>query len=146
MNQSSSFLPAAAALTIALAVAPAFAGVIPYAAQLTAAAEVPPVDSAASGAVQGTYDSGTKTLTWTITYQGLSGDVTGAQFHGPAKPGATADATVAITSPYASPIQGSAAISDQQFRDLRRGAWYLSVVTTKYPDGEIRGQLGVVRP
>lgn len=128
-------------LSAGLAALPAYAAVIPYSAQLTAAAETPPTESTGTGSFQGTYDTDTKVLTWTLTYEGLSGPVTAAHFHGPAKAGLKADPVLPIDPPYDSPIKGTSTLTDAQYKDLKRGAWYVNLHTDKYPDGELRGQI-----
>jgi hypothetical protein len=124
-----------------LSAAPAFADQVKYTADLTASAETPPTDSTGTGTVDATYDTDTKMLTWTITYQGLTGDVTAAHFHGPAAVGEKASPVVPIDAPYTSPISGSATLTDPQAADLQAGMWYFNLHTAKYPDGEVRGQL-----
>src|SRR5271166_1915978 len=62
---------------------PALAIIIPIQATLTGAGEVPPNNSPAKGLMQGTFDTDTNTLEWTVTYTGLSGAPIAAHFHGP---------------------------------------------------------------
>ena len=124
-----------------LMVAPTFADEVKYHADLTAAQETPATDSAGTGALDASYDTSSKMLTWTVTYDGLTGDVVAAHFHGPAAAGAKAPPVVPISAPYASPIKGSATLTDQQASDLKGGMWYVNLHTAKYPDGEIRGQV-----
>ena len=134
-------LTAAAALSLVMLAAPAFADQVAYHADLTAAQETPPTDSTGTGSRDATYDTSTKTLTWTVTYTGLTGDVTAAHFHGPAAMGAKADPVVPLEAPFASPIKGSATLTDAQATDLQAGMWYFNLHTAKYPDGEVRGQV-----
>lgn len=131
----------AATAVLAFSAMPAFAEVVKYSADLTAAAEVPPTDSAATGKLEATLDTDTKVFTWTVTYDGLSGDATGAHFHGPAAEGANADVALPLADPLASPINGNATLTDDQITQLQGGQWYLNVHTAKFPDGEIRGQV-----
>ena len=131
----------AALSAVAMMAAPAFADQVKYTADLTASAETPPTDSTGTGTVDATYDTATKMLTWTIDYQGLTGDVTAAHFHGPAPVGEKASPVVPIDAPYTSPISGSATLTDPQAADLQAGMWYFNLHTAKYPDGEVRGQL-----
>ena len=79
-------------------------------------------------------------LTWTITYSGLSGKATAAHLHGPAKEGENAGPMITL-SPLASPIKGSAILTDDQSKALTGGEIYINVHTAKYPDGDIRGQV-----
>jgi CHRD domain len=133
---------AGTALAVALALgAPANAAAISFKADLTGAQETPPTDSKGKGAADVAYDAATKTLTWTVTYSGLTGPATAAHFHGPAKVGSKASPVVPITGDLKSPIKGKATLTDQQAKDLQAGLWYLNIHTAKFPDGEIRGQL-----
>ncbi len=131
----------AATAVLAFSAMPAFAEQLKFSAELTAAAEVPPTDSAATGKVEGTFDTDSKVFTWTISYDGLSGEATGAHFHGPAAEDASADPVVPIADPLASPINGNVTLTDEQATQLQGGSWYFNVHTAKFPDGEIRGQV-----
>ncbi len=82
-----------------------------------------------------------KTITWTVTYSGLSGPAKAAHFHGPAPAGKAAGVVVPITGDLSSPITGRAALNDGQIGDLRAGQWYVNIHTEKVPGGEIRGQV-----
>ncbi len=85
--------------------------------------------------------SATKTLTWTVTYSGLSGPVTAGHVHGPAAPGANAGVLVPFSGDLASPIKGSATLTDAQISDLEAGKLYVNLHTADNKPGEIRGQL-----
>jgi hypothetical protein len=120
--------------------AAAFAEVVNLKAELKAANEVPPNDSAATGATEATFDTATKTLTWTVTYSGLTGPAIGAHLHGPGEHGKNAGIAVPFNF-VKSPIKGSAVLSDTQAADLMGGKWYVNIHSEKHPGGEIRGQL-----
>ncbi|MEO6396354.1 MAG: CHRD domain-containing protein [Devosia sp.] len=141
MNKLVSTLAALVAFAAIGTAAPAFAEQVKYMAALSSAEEVPPTNSAATGTVDATFDTETKVLTWTITYDGLTGDATAAHFHGPAAPGANAGPQVPIEGPLTSPISGTATLTDAQAADLAAGMWYFNVHTAQHPDGEIRGQV-----
>ena len=112
---------------------------------LIPSSEVPPTNSAGTGATYVTLDLKNDKLSWTIKYSGLSGAVTGAHFHGPAAVGANADVAVPIKGDMLSPIKGEATITDEQKTQLLEGKWYVNLHTAANPDGEIRGQLIVNR-
>lgn len=131
----------ATGIALVLSTAPAFAEMVKYKVDLTSAEEVPSTEAAATGMADVTYDTDSKMLTWSITYEGLSGEATAAHFHGPAMVGENAKPVVPIVAPLASPIAGDATLTDAQVADLEAGKWYLNVHTAKYPDGEIRGQV-----
>jgi hypothetical protein len=101
----------------------------------------PGVTSTGKGSAMATLDTATKTLTWTVDYSGLSGPATAAHIHGPADPGANAGIVVPFTGDLASPIKGSATLTDAQIAQLEAGKWYVNIHTAANKGGEIRGQL-----
>jgi hypothetical protein len=101
----------------------------------------PGVTSSGKGTATVSLDTATKTLTWTVDYSALSGPVTAAHIHGPAAPGANAGVVVPFTGNLASPIKGSATLTDAQIADLEAGKWYVNLHTEANKAGEIRGQL-----
>jgi hypothetical protein len=119
----------------------AWAAQITFKADLSGANEVPPVSSAGKGAATATLDTATKTLTWTVDYSGLSGPVTGAHIHGPAAAGTNAGVVIPFTGDLASPIKGSATLTDAQIADVEAGKYYFNLHTAANKPGEIRGQL-----
>ncbi len=131
--------PASAAVAKPKAVAAT--GPVEFTATMTAAAEVPPKTSSGTGDVLATLDPKTKVLTYTVTYEGLTGPATMAHFHGPAAVGANAPIAVPLSAPLDSPIHGTATLTDAQMKDLMSGKWYANVHTAANPGGEIRGQM-----
>jgi len=135
-------LSMAMAVLCALASGVALADTVDLKADLEPSSEVPPRVSRGHGALSATFDTSTKTLTWTATYAELSGPATMAHFHGPAPVGQNAKVQVPIDrSALASPIKGSATLTEQQVTDLMAGQWYFNVHTSQNPTGEIRGQV-----
>lgn len=122
----------------ALFALPAVAETLEYTAALTAAAEVPPTDSQATGAASVTVDTDAHTVSWVVTVNELSGDATAAHIHGPASETETAPPVIDMSEAI---MEGSGEISDEQISALKDGKYYVNVHTEKYPDGEIRGQL-----
>jgi hypothetical protein len=66
-------------------------------AELSGEAEVPPVETAAMGMADVRVDETAMTVTWTLAYEGLSGEPTAAHIHGPATPEETAPPVVDLT-------------------------------------------------
>jgi hypothetical protein len=111
---------------------------------LSGAQQVPAVDSPGKGVANLTYDAATRVITWTITYNGLSGPVTMAHFHGPAAQGENASPQIWLTvkgAPVENPIKGQATLTPDQAKDLAAGKWYVNLHTAAHPAGEIRGQV-----
>jgi hypothetical protein len=101
--------------------------------------EVPPNSSGGSG--MGKVNLSGNSLSWTITYSGTTGPVTAGHFHGPATSSANAGVVVPFAGPLASPITGSATLTDAQVADLKAGKWYINLHTAANPGGELRGQV-----
>jgi len=132
-------LPAVAAWAGPLQAAP-----ISFKVPISGGQQVPLVETQGYGIADLTYDPDTRILTWTVTYNGLSGPITAAQFHGPAQPSKNAPGLVSLTkqgSPMESPITGSATLTAEQSRQFAAGQWYIGITTAAHPDGEIRGQV-----
>jgi hypothetical protein len=113
-------------------------------AALLASSEVPQTTSSGRGEATLNYDRTRHRLSWTITYGGLSGSATGVELHGPALPGQTAPAVLALVpagTPPTSPLQGAVTITPEQAADLLAGKWYVNLETVANPQGEIRGQI-----
>ncbi|WP_206997355.1 CHRD domain-containing protein [Trinickia mobilis] len=131
-----------AVLLWAVATGAAYADTVALKADLEPSSEVPPKTSHGHGALTATFDTSSKALKWHIRYEGLSGPAVAAHFHGPAPVGQNADVQVPIPKDkLASPIDGSATLTDSQVADLMAGKWYFNVHTAANPSGEIRGQV-----
>jgi len=117
------------------------AAVTNYKANLGGAAEVPPVTTAGKGTAQINVDSATKQVSWRVDYTGLSGPPAAAHIHCGAAAGANAGVAVPLGTKLASPIEGSAAMTDAQLADLTAGKCYVNIHTAANKDGEVRGQL-----
>jgi hypothetical protein len=115
----------------------ALAEVITYKAALAAQGN----DSKGTGNAQVTFDTTTKVLTWTVTFDGLTGPATAAHFHGPAAAGANAGVAQLIANNPTSPATGTATLDDAKAADLMGGRWYVNIHTAANRGGEIRGQV-----
>ncbi len=140
-----SFRSTAAALWVGIALSacssmPMGSSGATFTASLSGASEVPPTTSTGTGTLEAKLDTGTKVLSWTLTYSGLTGPATAAHIHGPAMPGSNAGVIVPFGS-ASSGSTGTATLTDAQIADLMAGKWYSNVHTAANPGGEIRGQL-----
>lgn len=109
------------------------------------ASVVPPAQTVGLGQLDAVYDRSTRLLRWKASWSQLSGAVTSVDFRGPAGPGETAPTTLIWAGPYGSEYEGRATLTPDQERALLRGRWYVNVATDSRPNGEIRGQVRVVR-
>lgn len=141
MNSSLRTGLAGTVLALGLFATPALGDTLDFIALLTGAEEVPPVEVTGTGDLQATFDTETMVLTWTITYDGLSGAATAAHFHGPADPGENAGPVVPISGGFDSPISGEATLTEDQAADLMAGKWYFNIHTAAHAGGELRGQV-----
>jgi hypothetical protein len=100
--------------------------------------ETPAVTTSATGNVSASYNKVTRTLTYTVTYAGLT--PTMGHFHIGA-PGVAGP--VVITYPYLnySPISGSTLLSQVQEDALLAGNMYANLHTATNQGGEIRANL-----
>ena len=132
----------AAIAASALLAGPALAETMHFKAALSPQSEVPPhPDLKASGSVEATLDTASMKLTYTATYDGLTGKATMAHFHGPAAVGKNAGVMVPVTGAVTSPIEGSATLTADQVKAFEAGDVYFNVHTDANKGGEIRGQL-----
>ncbi len=131
---------AAACLIAACAAGAARAETVAFRGALSGATQVPAKASDGKGTATASLDTATKVLTYQVEYAGLSGPATAAHFHGPADPGANAGVVVPFAPP-ASPIKGTATLTDAQMADLMAGKWYANVHTAANPGGELRAQM-----
>ena len=133
-------LVAAGLLATALTWGYAQAATETFTGTLTNGAEVPPTTGSGSGTAQVTLDTASKEITYKVTYSGLSGPAAAAHIHCGAAAGANAGVAVAFKDP-ASPISGTAALTDAQMADLEAGKCYVNVHTAANKGGEVRAQL-----
>lgn len=110
-------------------------------ASLSGSQEVPPSTGTGMGTMQARLNRQSGELRWTIAYSGLSGPVTAAHFHGPAKAGQNAGVQVPITGVLTSPMTGVAKLTGTQVDELMAGQWYVNLHTAANPNGELRGQV-----
>ena len=114
--------------------------------------EVPasPVSSSATGTIDASYNKLTKTLTYKISFSGLTGNATAAHIHGIAESGVT---TGVVQSFSGFPAATAGTYSGSLYFDgvklieseLIDRRYYVNIHTASNPGGEIRGQLILTR-
>lgn len=115
-----------------------------FRADLSGAREVPATDSKGEGYFTATYRPSTKVLEYRINLVRLSGPVRQVGLYGPAAPDQNAAQVVWIDIPFyadRSTVNDGVTLTEQQAKEVLAGLWYVNVLTEKYPDGEIRGQI-----
>ena len=121
-------------------------GMYTISATMTSAQEVPVNSSTGTGTVTGTYNSATNSLTYNVSWSGLTGTATLGHFHGPALAGATASPVISFTlvnNANAGTASNTVVLTDAQEADLLAGKWYANIHTSANGGGEIRGQVTV---
>jgi hypothetical protein len=154
----SALLALASAGAIAL---PAAAEELSFMAVLSGAAQVPPVETEATGMADVTVDTDAMTISWTVTYEGMSTDPgsspltwpVAGHFHGPATAEETGpmvfdlrvdmdEAAGGAEEPlHLDIMEGSSEMTEEQLALLRAGLLYINIHTPQNNDGEIRGQV-----
>lgn len=115
--------------------------------KLLGANEVPAVDSDGYGLMNAQYNSKTKMLSYDLVWTlGDATDTTvGMHFHGPATPNMNAGVKRAVTgfsSDAGGTLSGSVGpLTDEEEEQLLNGLWYFNIHSSKYPSGELRGNL-----
>lgn len=110
--------------------------------------EVPAVTTSATGNITGTLDAQNKSLNYTITWNGLSGNMSGMHFHGPAPAGQNAGVLFPLTTTTGTSGSVSGTISnipDSTIQHFLNGRMYYNIHTAARPGGEIRGQISATR-
>ena len=104
-------------------------------------------ESPATGTADFHLDLATLTFTWKIAFKDLTGPLVSAHIYGPAQPGANGQIFIDVGGKGAkSPLTGSQVLTEAQVQYLLYGWTYVNLITAKWPNGEIRGQLDVVPP
>lgn len=106
---------------------------------LSGASEVPPNNSAASGTAKIAINTAANTLSFVISYIGLSSAEAGAHIHGPADVGVNAEVLFAL--PPGNPKTGVWNYPESAEADILAGRTYINIHSQNFLGGEIRGQI-----
>lgn len=117
-------------------------------ATMTGAQQVPAVTSSGTGTLSYTYNKSNRTLTYKITWSGLTDSVNNMSINGLAVRGQSAGILQSFTLSTVQKrkegtFSGNVYIDEQVFKeaDLLAGKFYVNVRTKAFPSGEIRGQI-----
>lgn len=117
--------------------------VTPFTAFLSGDGERPQVTTSATGL--GSFALEENTLTYYITFAGLSAPATAAHIHGPTNTTGSIGVIIPfsnVPSATSGTISGSVIVSDQNKSNLLSGLTYANIHNTNNAGGEIRGQIG----
>ena len=109
--------------------------------------ETPANNSTATGTFVGTYNDVTDSLIYTVTFSGLSSNVTAAHFHGFVPPGILGPVIFFPVNPafptgvMSASFIDSVKLTQGQEDSLKMGLIYFNIHTSNFPGGEIRAQL-----
>ena len=119
-----------------------------FTAYLTGAQEVPPVATAATGYARFLVDESTGNCSFTVVFNNLTSAQSGAHVHAPAAIGATVGVAINLGTigGTSGTITGNCTITPAQLTQMRAHLGYVNVHSGNFPNGEIRGQLGISRP
>ncbi len=119
-----------------------------FTAYLTGAQEVPAVATSGTGYARINVNESAGTLTFTVVFNGMTSAQTLSHIHAPAAIGATTGVAInfGTVGGTSGTISGSASITPTQLAQLRAHLGYVNVHSVNFPNGELRGQLGVQRP
>jgi CHRD domain len=117
-------------------------------ATIMSAAQEVPTPTGNVTAARGTFTANVSasatgaTLSWELTFTGLSGNANAAHIHTAAR-GVAGPVSVPLCGPCQSPASGTANISATVLQALQTGGMYANVHTSANGAGEIRGQIAV---
>lgn len=119
-----------------------------YTANLSGAQEVPAVSTNATGWARVVLNESAGTISFTVSFSGLSSNQTAAHIHGAAPIGVNAGVLISlgVVGGTSGTLTGTTAITPTQIANLRANQTYVNVHTVNNAGGEIRGQLSVARP
>ena len=114
---------------------------------LSSSQEVPVNNSTASGTADVSYNKDNRMLTYTVKWDGLTGEATMAHIHGTAPKGANAgvkhDLSKMLSKSMAGSFSDSVMVDGTNLKEdsLLAGFYYFNIHTAKNKGGEIRGQI-----
>jgi hypothetical protein len=113
---------------------------------MTGAQETPPVSTSATGTVDANYNRLTRTLTYKVTFSGLTDSAVAAHIHGLGEVGVMAPVVQTFTAfprRKEGSYSGTLLVDGIKIKeeDILAGRYYVNIHSKVYPNGELRGQL-----
>ncbi len=123
---------------------------IAFAAHLSADEQPAVVISPGVGTVDFTIERETMTLSWKLKFSGLTSPTTGANIHGPGRPGVNAGALYdlapeGLSKKTSGEAEGSVILTDGDLINLLMGRMYVNITSEEYEDGELRATIRRLR-
>lgn len=117
---------------------------------MTGGQETPPVTTTATGTIEANYNRLTKTLSYRLSFSGLSDSAVAAHIHGLGEPGVLAGVVQTFSNfprRKAGSYSGSLLIDGVKITeaDLLANRYYINIHSKTYGSGEIRGQLTLAK-
>ncbi|HUR10196.1 MAG TPA: CHRD domain-containing protein [Flavitalea sp.] len=113
---------------------------------MSGANEIPAKTGSGNGSINIDYNQSTRILTYTVTWNSLSGPVTGMHIHGSADKFTNAPILqnfsgypTTQSGTYTGTVLVDGVVIKEE--DLFRGGFYINIHTALNPGGEIRGQI-----
>ena len=104
-------------------------------------------ESPGRGRADFVLDRATLNFTWKVTYKDLTSAATGTRIHGPGTPGGEAGILIDMAPKGMTPIiEGASVLNEGLLAYLVQDRMYVNLVTTKYPNGELRAPIKKARP
>lgn len=110
----------------------------------TGAKEIPANTSTGTATISGTYNKASNSLSYTINWTGLTGNLAAAHFHGPASATETAGPLVDITigtNGTSGMASNTVTVTDAFESALLDGKIYYNLHTVQFPNGQVRSQV-----
>lgn len=117
-------------------------GPVRFYAELTPGEQTATVVSAGRGRAEFSLDRATLTFSWKVSLDRLSSRTLSVSVNGPQRPGTNAGVQIDLAPRGPAPnLRGSAVLTEAQLDYLLAGRMYVNVRSSRYPDGELRGQI-----
>jgi hypothetical protein len=119
-----------------------------FTAYLTGAQEVPAVATTATGYARVTVNRQAGTLSFQVVFNGLTSTQNASHIHAPAPIGSSAAVAInfGAVGGTSGTVSGTTTITPTQLQQILAHQGYVNVHSNNFPNGEIRGQLGLSRP